>query len=184
MGAPAAPEPRAPAGLAGCAEHDYAYGVYDEDFPTRQGPVPDYGAGDSTELLCSGGPWGRAAPFRSRRSEGDTPRPRRRSSRAIFRLTLGWLTKDSMPATTRDPMSFRSGCKGRSRRSSLPTHPKGDCETRRRVFPSGFHHHVEDYGPSHNFFNNSHRMWRSIGNRGTTADRDRRWGGGIMGTHG
>ncbi len=40
---------------------------------------------------------------------------------------------------------------GGLRRSSRPTRPKGACEMRREVFPSGFPHHVEDFNPSHHF---------------------------------
>ena len=42
-------------------------------------------------------------------------------------------------------------CEGGSFRSSATTRPRGDCEERRRVFPSGFPRHVEDFGPSHIF---------------------------------
>ncbi len=42
-------------------------------------------------------------------------------------------------------------CNGRSRRSLLPTRSRGACIMRRRVFPSGFPHHVEDFGPTHHF---------------------------------
>ena len=39
--------------------------------------------------------------------------------------------------------------KGRSRRSSPPTHPGATARRKRGVFPSGFPPHVEDFGPSH-----------------------------------
>ena len=64
----ATPEPKAPTGSAGCTEHDYVDGVYEEDFPKRQGPMTDCGTGVSTELLCiDGGAGGQPASTRSRR---------------------------------------------------------------------------------------------------------------------
>ena len=40
-------------------------------------------------------------------------------------------------------------CKGRSSRSSPPTHPGATARRQRGVFPSGFPPHVEDFGPPH-----------------------------------
>ena len=67
-----------PDGSAGRTEHDYVVGGY-AVFPHKEGPetVDHCGTGGSTELLCNGGPGRQAALVRSRRSEGQYPRPRR-----------------------------------------------------------------------------------------------------------
>jgi hypothetical protein len=75
-----------------------------------------------------------------------------RASEYIFSLTLG-IVRSMIEAGDDKLTSGVAGgrYKGRSRRSSRPTRPRGACELRRRVFPSGFPHHVEDFDPSHHF---------------------------------
>jgi hypothetical protein len=50
-----------------------------------------------------------------------------------------------------DFRSCRSGGKGVIFRFGAARHPRGDCEERRRVFPIGFSHHVEEFSSSHIF---------------------------------
>ena len=62
--------------FGGAHEHDYVVGFWQKVCPYGKSNDLLLWYGGPTELLRSGGPWGQAVPYRSRRSEGDTPRPR------------------------------------------------------------------------------------------------------------
>ena len=99
-----------------------------------------------------GGQRDRSSYPRARSSGGGAPPCHRCEHRSIFSLTLG-IVRSMIEAGDDKLTSGVAGgrYKGRSRRSSRPTRPRGACELRRRVFPSGFPHHVEDFDPSHHF---------------------------------
>ncbi len=46
-------------------------------------------------------------------------------------------------------MSSRRELQGKIAQIFAADNPRGACNLRRRVFPSGFPHHVEDFDPSH-----------------------------------
>ena len=80
--------------------------------------------------------------------------------------------------------SSRSGYKVGSRRSSVAVLPKGGCQEQARVFFRRFPSSSIGIYFLHAFYSHTHRMWGSIDNRGTTADRGRRKGGGRTGSQG
>ncbi len=72
----------------------------------------------------------------------------------------------------------RSGCKARSRRSSRPRHPMGDCVVQEGGFPLRFSSSRRGLRSFTSLHIHTHRMWGSIGSRGKAADRGLRGGGG------
>jgi len=73
-------------------------------------------------------------------------------------------------------LSSRGLCKAKSRRSSPPRNPKDECKVLEGRFFLRFPPSRRGIWSFTSLYNNIHRMWGSIGNRGTTADRDRRVG--------
>ncbi len=59
--------------FGGAHEHDYEVGYRQKICPHGKSSDPLLWYGGPTELLRSGGPWGQAVLYRSRRSKGDTP---------------------------------------------------------------------------------------------------------------
>ena len=100
-----------------------------------------------------GGPRGQAAAIPgSRDRKAGRPMSHRvlRSSR-LTPLTLELCARMQRTVMRNHLKNNRIELQGGPRRSSLTTSPMGACDLRRRVFPSGFPHHVEDFEPSHNF---------------------------------
>ncbi len=95
-----------------------------------------------SSFVPSGG-WDRRRP-----GVAGTATPNNRRSLAFSSVTRPWVPRFYVKVATwrvrQWNRSSRRRFKGRSRRSSIPTHPMGDCEMRRRVFTCSFPHHVED----------------------------------------
>ena len=131
----------APDGSAGRTEHDYVVGGY-ALFPHKEGPeaVDHCGTRGSTELLCSGGPGGHATLARSRRSEGNTPRPRRGSSSSVVAPDLVQTGKRLEAGDDKRPQEKQEEIASREDRvdHALRSTPRATIGGRRRVFSCGF----------------------------------------------
>ena len=119
----------------------------------KEGPSTVWVVAGARRSLCKAGDLRQLFPGPEIGSSRRDPPPPSHCRAAFRGITRPWDSETDVEAGDDEPTSGAAGgsCKGRSRRSSLPTRPKGACKLRRRVFPSGFPHHVEDFGPSHHF---------------------------------
>jgi hypothetical protein len=136
-------------------------------------PLADGGIEDTATLPYRGGFGGRLAAYRRQR-----PLPTAGSGSTVPQcLTLGNITISLIAARrsrrdgARAENNFKEDCEDLRRRR-----PQGRLqEARGGLSPSGIPHHVAD-SVLHAFYSYTHRMWGSIGSRGSAADRSRRGG--------